>query len=265
MYSRGVVLVFLLLAPVAARGDAPFATDWAASLKSRARLIADGEGRAGFEVELSPGAITYWRDPGDAGVPPTFDFAGSSNVARADVLFPAPERIAEPDGGEAFGYRQKVVFPIRVAPVVPGKPVTLALNANYAVCEKICLPARAKLELHLPAGPATPAAAEVASAFARVPRSLDAKTQGLDLTAVGPRAWRLCWAAEPGHPSDMFIEPPPGWWMTANRETAAAGRDCFALSAREAPADATFPVDARVTIVRPGAAVETTLALSPKP
>ena len=52
-----------------------FSTDWALGAKSKARLIAGDGDLAGFEVALAPGAITYWRDPGDAGVPPTLDFS----------------------------------------------------------------------------------------------------------------------------------------------------------------------------------------------
>ena len=92
--------------------------------KSRARLVADARG-AGFEIALAPGAITYWRDPGEAGVPPTFDFSGSANLAKAEVEYPAPERIAEPDGSTAFGYDASVILPIRVTPADPAKPVRL--------------------------------------------------------------------------------------------------------------------------------------------
>ena len=84
------------------------------SLKSRARLVAAGNAQAGVEIELAPGAITYWRDPGEAGVPPAFDFSGSVNLKQAEVEFPAPRRIVESDGSEAFGYDGAVVFPIAV-------------------------------------------------------------------------------------------------------------------------------------------------------
>ena len=82
-------------------------------------------------------------------MPPTFDFSGSDNLAKAEVEFPAPERIPEPDGSVAFGYRGGVVLPIRVAAADPAKPVRLVAKVNYAVCEKICLPARASAALAL--------------------------------------------------------------------------------------------------------------------
>ena len=172
MTSRLAALALLLAAsPAFAAG--PFDSDWAPGAKSRARLIADGAG-AGFEIALDPGAITYWRDPGEAGVPPTFDFSGSDNLAKAEVEFPAPERIPEPDGSVAFGYRGGVVLPIRVVAADPGKPVRLVAKVNYAVCEKICLPARASAALALGAPGASPNAAALDAARGRVPQRVDA-------------------------------------------------------------------------------------------
>src|SRR5271166_238652 len=159
----------LFAAPACALAADPFATDWAASSKSQARLVAAGGDRAGFAIRLAPGAITYWRDPGESGVPPTFDFSGSDNVAKVEPVFPAPKRIAESDGSEAFGYGDGVVLPLRIERRDPTKTVTLAVHANYAVCERICLPAEARLKLTLP-GAASPYAALVEAALASAPR-----------------------------------------------------------------------------------------------
>ena len=172
----GIALALGGLAAPALAADA-FSTDWAAGAKSEARLVAAGRDLAGFEVRLAPGAITYWRDPGDAGVPPTFDFTGSDNLAKAEPVFPAPKRIRESDGSEAFGYERDVVFPLRVEPSDPAKPVTLKLHANFAVCEKICLPAEARLMLTLP-GAGSPHADLVEAALAAAPRPIPPKGFG---------------------------------------------------------------------------------------
>src|SRR5580704_17753310 len=140
----------LVLSAIPAFAADAFSTDWAPAAKSRARLIAGGGDLAGFEIALSPGAITYWRDPGDAGLPPTLDFSASDNVSSVDPEFPAPKRIKEADGGEAFGYDGGVVVPLRVKLRDATKPATLKLNADFAVCEKVCLPAKAHLGLALP-------------------------------------------------------------------------------------------------------------------
>ena len=172
-----------------------FSTDWALGAKSKARLIAGDGGLAGFEVALAPGAITYWRDPGDAGVPPTLDFSTSDNVASVEPLFPAPKRIKEADGSEAFGYESSVVFPLRVKPRDAAKPVTLRLNADFAVCEKVCLPAKAHLELKLSSANASPYAGAINAALSAVPRAVQPKDFGA-LEALGANSWRLCAAHE---------------------------------------------------------------------
>ena len=97
-----------------------------------------------------PGAaVTYWRNPGDAGAAPQFDFAQSENVASAEPLYPAPERIDE-EGVQAFGYRHDVLFPIRITPREKDKPAILALSFDYAACEKLCLPVHADSRLVMP-------------------------------------------------------------------------------------------------------------------
>ena len=202
----------LLVTGAPARAADSFSTDWAQGAKSQARLIAAGGGLAGFEIALAPGAITYWRDPGDSGLPPTLDFSGSENVAGVEALFPAPKRIKEADGGEAFGYDGAVIFPLRVKPRDPAKPVTLALNADFAVCEKVCLPAKARLSLTLPAAGESPYAGAIDSALAAVPRPVQPKDFGA-LEAIGADSWRLCSAQQEGPPRDLFVEPPEGWWL----------------------------------------------------
>ena len=168
----------LVLIGAPARAADSFSTDWAQGAKSQARLIAAGAGLAGFEIKLAPGAITYWRDPGDAGLPPTLDFSGSENVASVETKFPAPKRITEADGGEAFGYDGGVIFPLLVKPGDPAKPVTLRLNADFAVCEKVCVPAKARLSLTLPAGGESPYAGAIDAALAAVPRVVQPKEFG---------------------------------------------------------------------------------------
>src|SRR4029453_2425373 len=82
----------------------------------------------------------------DAGVPPQFDFAASQNLKQVVVQWPVPQRIEEA-GGITIGYLGGVIFPLRVEPRDPAKPVLLRLKLDYAICEKLCVPAEAKAEL----------------------------------------------------------------------------------------------------------------------
>jgi DsbC/DsbD-like thiol-disulfide interchange protein len=257
---RAAIAAFVLaaLCVPACAADA-FSTDWAHGAKSEARLIGGSATLAGFEIRLAPGAITYWRDPGDAGLPPTFDFSASDNVASVEPEFPAPKRMHEADGAEAFGYDANVIFPLRVKPRDATKPVTLALQADYAVCEKVCLPAKASLKLTLPAGADSPYAAAIDAALAAVPRVVSPNDFG-ELESDGADAFRLCAPHEEGPPRDLFVEPPHGWWATAAREPGESGRDCFSLRLQDKPKDAALPVALRLTLTGGAGAVETTIA-----
>ena len=241
----------------------PFSTDWAPAAKSRARLIAGGGDLAGFEIALSPGAITYWRDPGDAGLPPTLDFSASDNIASVEPEFPAPKRIKEADGGEAFGYDGEVVFPLAVKLRDPAKPATLNLNADFAVCEKVCLPAKAHLELKLPSARGSPHAGAIDAALAAVPRAVAPKDFGA-LEALSSDRWRLCSAHEDGPSRDLFVEAPEGWWLKTAPADADGGRDCFTLTIGDKPKDAALPVALRLTLTGGAGAMETTIQAGPK-
>ena len=268
--ARGLPVAGALLAAVSlAFPGAPasaadsFSTDWAEAAKSQARLIAGGAGLAGFEIALKPGAITYWRDPGDAGLPPTLDFSTSDNVASVEVEFPAPKRMHEADGGEAFGYDGDVVFPLAVKLRDPTKPATLKLNADFAVCEKVCLPAKAHLELTLPTSADSPHVGAVDAALASVPRPVAPKDFGA-LEALDADSWRLCSARENGPPRDLFVEAPEGWWLKTAPAPAEAGQDCFTLAIGGKPKDGALPVALRLTLTGGARAVETTIEAKPK-
>ncbi|MGZ5914086.1 MAG: protein-disulfide reductase DsbD domain-containing protein, partial [Hyphomicrobium sp.] len=132
----------LLSAPTSVEAATGLASDWVEGHSSRARLIA-GNGMAGVEVEMPEGWKTYWRTPGDAGgVPPSFDWSKSENLAAATVLYPAPKRFSD-RAGDTVGYKGTVVFPVRLTAKDPGKPIDLRLSLEYGVCKEICIPAEA--------------------------------------------------------------------------------------------------------------------------
>jgi len=133
----------------------PAASDWVQAHHTRVRLIAGQylndekklKLQAGIHIELDPGWKTYWRTPGGAGgVAPYFDWQRSVNLKSAEVLFPAPARIAGEDG-VSIGYKGAVVFPVKIEAVDPGKPVQLALRLDYGVCKDICVPVQAALDI----------------------------------------------------------------------------------------------------------------------
>src|ERR1700753_3297259 len=155
--SRQIGAVGLALAAVlvAAHAVAPAASAWDGDARSAVRLIAgdarsDAPLRAGMEIRLAPGWKTYWRYPGDSGVPPRFDFGGSSNVQQVTVLWPTPHGYSD-GSGQSIGYKGGVILPLQVQAKDPTKPVTVRLKVEYAICEKLCVPAEGSAELVLAA------------------------------------------------------------------------------------------------------------------
>jgi DsbC/DsbD-like thiol-disulfide interchange protein len=128
-------------------------SDWSRGHRSAVRLVAgagaNGTASAGIEIKLSPNFKTYWRSPGDSGLPPRFDWGASENLGSVNISWPAPERFGD-GAGFSVGYKSDVVLPMRITAADPSKPVKLILNLDYAVCEKICIPAQGKAELVLP-------------------------------------------------------------------------------------------------------------------
>lgn len=209
--------------------------------------LEQGIYRAAADVTLPPAAITYWRQPGEAGVPPRFSFVGSQNVAAVEVLYPAPGRFDE-DGLEAYGYRGGVVFPLHVTPKEAGKPALLHLSLDYAVCEKICIPARADAEIALPGGASAPAQKLIAAAEARVPVPLKPQEISDKLTiAAKADTAKPTWivAAKDGADlGDVFAEAPEGWYF----ETHRLSKGEFTLVAADRPAAAPASVAVKLTV-----------------
>jgi len=105
---------------------------------------------SGLLISMQHGWKTYWRVPGDGGVPPQFDWTGSENLETANVLMPVPHRFAD-ENGEGIGYKSEVVFPVDVTPKDLSRPVMLALKMFYAVCNDICVPVQAEVKFRLDA------------------------------------------------------------------------------------------------------------------
>src|ERR1700761_1878944 len=127
------------------------ASPWLRDSHSAVRLLAGSRSGSvllgGIAFQLQPGWKTYWRTPGDSGVPPRFDFSKSENIDAVTILWPAPSKFDDGAGGHSLGYHDQVVLPLRIVAKNADKPVTLRASINYAVCEKICIPVEADAEL----------------------------------------------------------------------------------------------------------------------
>ena len=110
---------------------------------------ADGTQMAGLRLTLAPGWKTYWRAPGDGGIPPAFSWAGSENIGGAAFHWPTPE-VFDQNGMRSFGYHNQVVIPIEITPSVAGAPTRLQGEVEIGVCLDICVPVHLTFAADLP-------------------------------------------------------------------------------------------------------------------
>lgn len=223
---RGVLVFLLACGPVQALAAS---SNWEDGQGGAVRLISegapdDGTYRAGLEFSLEPGWHTYWRAPGEAGIPPQIDLSASKNLASANVLYPVPERFNDGYSTSAV-YHEEVVLPIEVRPQDAGKPVQVEMQLFFGVCREICVPRDATLSLTLAPQDAEDRTSRklVERDLARVPLVTAVETSGINLTA-SPDGKALDIIANVGiplpEPLDLFVEGPEGSYNAMPELTA---------------------------------------------
>ncbi|HYI73529.1 MAG TPA: protein-disulfide reductase DsbD domain-containing protein [Skermanella sp.] len=216
-----VLLAALLAANLPAHGASG---PWQRTDIVEGRLIAAVEGMGegtgtldriplGLHLKMKPGWKTYWRSPGDAGLPPQLSWEGSGNLAGTDFRWPAPHRFTL-FGIETFGYDGEVVFPITARPAQPGQPLDLKASVDLLVCSEICVPQHLDLTLDVPAGPAAPSGSD-ANLLARFTSYVpgDGTASGLGIESVrtsGKGLEVVATAREPFVDPDVFVENAAG-------------------------------------------------------
>jgi len=205
-----LVLLCLLPAPVWAASS-----PWQHSDEMAVRLISATEGTGGqaalllgLDIQLAEGWHTYWRSPGDAGLPPSIDWEDSENLAKLDILYPAPIRYSAM-GMDTVGYRGRLVLPLRATLAKQGEPLRLVGALDILLCKDICLPKHFPLVLELPVAGGTLHSVEyplIQKALASVPKDEDTKLSITKLTR-GSQAIQLTLnGTEKLRAPDMLIE-----------------------------------------------------------
>jgi len=212
-----VLLAALIAANLPAQGAAG---PWQQTETVEGRLIAAVEGTGsldrvplGLHLKMKPGWKTYWRSPGDAGLPPQLSWEGSGNLAGTDFRWPAPHRFTL-FGIETFGYDGEVVFPITAHAAQPGQPLDLKASVDLLVCSEICVPQHLDLTLAVPAGPALSSGGD-ANLIARFASYVpgDGAASGLGIESVRTSGKGLivtATAREPFVDPDLFVENAAG-------------------------------------------------------
>lgn len=163
------LLVALLALSLPAKAD-PYADAVNLEVLPGWRLV-DGRHMVGLRLKLADGWKTYWRAPGDAGIPPVFDWGPSANLSGSEVFWPKPIVFSQ-NGMRSVGYKHDVILPLRLTPKRTGQSIRLKGTIDIGICKDICVPRRLKIDATLPADTSRPVPA-IAAAMAARPLSGD--------------------------------------------------------------------------------------------
>ncbi|MDF0601046.1 protein-disulfide reductase DsbD family protein [Psychromarinibacter sp. C21-152] len=221
----------------------------------------DGTHITALRVRLAPGWKTYWRAPGDAGIPPRFDWQGSRNLASVDFHWPVPH-VFEQNGLRTVGYKDELILPIELTPRVAGDEIELRAAVELGVCQDICMPMSVNVRADL--SPWGQSDARIRAALADRPFSageaglsaarckVEPIDDGLRVTAT----LRLP-ALGPGEVA-VFEHPDQRIWV-AEADTRRSGGTLTAVTEMVPPAGRPFSLDrsqVRITVLGDGQAVD---------
>jgi thiol:disulfide interchange protein/DsbC/DsbD-like thiol-disulfide interchange protein len=183
----------------------------------KAELLADTNavvpGRSftvGLLLHMAPGWHTYWKFPGDAGIPTELKWQLPAGWKVGELQWPIPLKLSEPGDIRVYGYHNDVLLMQDITPSrsLAGSPVTLSAEAQWLVCEKICIPGNANLQLTLPVSTSSrPANAELFAHYrALLPKAAEGQwsrnDSGLNLKIDNVDVATAAFA-------DFYPSPPP--------------------------------------------------------
>lgn len=166
--------------------------------------MANGDHVAALHLTLAPGWKTYWRAPGDAGIPPLFDWSGSANTDSVAISWPTPQ-VFHQSGMRSVGYARQVVLPLHIATANAAGDVRLLGEVQLGVCHDICVPQTLQLDAVLPAS-ATKIDPVIAAAMADVPfTEAEAAVRSVSCT-IGAEGGKMTLRAEIDMPAQGAVE-----------------------------------------------------------
>ncbi len=208
-----ILIIIVALLPTVSQaqesyGTVNFLTGW---------QLPDGSYQTGIDFEMNEGWKTYWRAPGPGGIPPSFNWNGSTNITNIEILWPTPE-VFENYGLYSIGYKDHVTLPVRITPLDAAQPVRVNLQLNFGVCSDICVPASVQFSTNLGKLPDS-GISTIKSALATTAigaRNGGVQTASCDITPNGTGfniQANLKFTSQPGMRTTVIEYPDPDIWI----------------------------------------------------
>ncbi|MCF6215999.1 MAG: hypothetical protein L3J58_07485 [Emcibacter sp.] len=147
-----MILLPLLVGNVFANN---ISSSWIIDQYTKSRLFVGGYDKEkkhlylGWQISLKDGWKTYWRSPGDAGLPPRWTWTQNRNIQKISVNWPAP-KLLHIFGMDTYVYYHEVILPITMEISDITKPTSILLNLEYMICAEICIPKEGRYRLDIP-------------------------------------------------------------------------------------------------------------------
>lgn len=246
-------------------------SEWLDTMGAKLRLITAVRPEsktidAALEVQLEKGWKTYWRSPGESGIPPYFDFSASSNILDANVTFPTPSYFSE-QGTEIVGYKNRVIFPINLKVSSLDKPTVLTLRAVIGICGEVCIPVQAKLSVTEPGkiGPTFDVTRALNDANASVPSIPDSDMKVVSAHWKSDDPTKLAIETRVNESTKhvhLHVEGPQDWYLLPAKLIERKGSSArFLLDITDIPDDANpASTKFRFTLVADGRGIEQELS-----
>ena len=261
MIKRILILCLLLASPHAATAQSIPDNVMQLSVLPGWRT-ASGSHMAALKIQLKPGWKTYWRAPGDGGIPPQFNWSGSGNIGAVQFHWPRP-KVAYINGLRTIGYTDQVIIPIEFSPRSKGQPMTLKGRVDLGVCNDICVPLSVAFSARLPANSTKPDSA-IRTALAKRPTpahkaGVSSVTCMIEPISDGLRLTTTIKMPSTGEGEITVIETADQGIWVAQAVTTRKGRTLTAVTELVPPSNAPFMLDRskiRITVMGSKRAVD---------
>ncbi len=144
---------------------------------------------------IRPKWHTYWKNPGDSGLPTEIKWTLPAGAKADAIVWPAP-RVIDVGGVINYGFSDDVLLLMRITPpadLAIGSKLPLAAQAEWLVCDDVCIPEEGKFALDLPvAANAQPADAETLKLFDKARRAVPTASPWTARFAVAANGEPVC-------------------------------------------------------------------------
>lgn len=221
-----------------------------------------GTHMAALRIQLQPGWKTYWRAPGDGGIPPQFDWAGSENISKVKFHWPRPKATFV-NGLRTIAYSNEVIIPIEFSLRRKADAVTLNGRVDLGVCNDICVPMSVSFSANLPANASKPDPM-IRAALKKAPMpaakaGVKSVTCSIEPISDGLRVTATIILPSTGRGEVTVIEAPDQSIWVSEASTKRNGNTLTATSDMVPPSNAPFLLERskiRITVIGANRAVD---------